>query len=144
MTNFERRWAWFFTLLGWHWKYFPTKHGFQVQPTFRVEFPCGHSECDGSHTLDVFLRRGVLSVDRFGVSVYDLASPRKGADSPYYSPHPALYGDNPGVTVWEMCHGSGGGQYDIPTWVPDWHDLWTRACSLTRTALVQSAGRLGL
>jgi hypothetical protein len=142
MTNFEKRWAWFFTLAGWRWKNFPAGHGFSVQPSFRVCIPCGHSECYGSHELDVFLRRGVSNPDKFQVSIFELASVRRGADSPYDSPHPALFGANPSVTVWQMSHGAGGGEYSVPVWVPDWESLWAQARSLIQAIAAPPVGRL--
>jgi hypothetical protein len=141
VTNFEKRWAWFFTLLGWRWTYFPVQHGYLVQPTFRVCIPCGNSECNGSHVLDVFLRR-VTHVEHFGISIFNLASWRKGAESPYDEPHPALFGENPTVTVWQMAHGIGGGEYCIPFWVPDWRNLWAQARSLTKAVAAPPVGRL--
>ncbi len=143
MTNFEKRWAWFFTLVGWAWRYFPAQHGYRVQPSFRVCIPCRNSECDGSHTLDVFLRRGVTSPESFGVTVYQLASMRRNADSPYDSPHPALFGEDPTVTIWEMSHGCGGGEYRIPVWLPDnWKHLWKAARALTCYSVAQPVGSL--
>jgi hypothetical protein len=142
VTNFEKCWAWFFSLIGWQWKYFPQAHGFSVEPSFRVCVPCGHSECSGSHMLDVFLRRGVNNAERFGVSIFALASLCRGSDSPYDSPHPALFGENPSVTIWEMAHGCGGGEYSVPVWVPDWKDIWARARSLTRSVATPPVGRL--
>jgi len=142
VTNFEKRWAWFFMLLGWQWEYFPAKHGFNVQPAFRVRIPCENSECNGAHDLDVFLRRGIRDITAFGVSIYDLAASRKNGDSPYNSPHPALFGDNPSVSIWEMAHGHGGGEYCIPYWESDWQRAWRQARSLTITSVLLPIGRL--
>lgn len=144
MTNFEKRWAWFFTLLGWQWKYFPVHHGFvRVRPTFRVAIPCGHSECADRHVLDVFLRRGVLTPDGFGVTVYDLAACRRRINNPWCEPHPALFGDNPSASTWEMGHGAGGGTEWIETWAPDWKKVWARARAHSLGVLpLPSGGRL--
>jgi len=141
VTNFEKRWAWFFVLAGWQWEYFPSDHGFLVQPAFRVCIPCGHSECYGSHTLDVFLRR-VAKIEGFGLTVLNLASLRPSADSTWDSPHPALFGMNPSVTIWQMPHGAGGGEECVPAWVPNWKAMWKAARSLTCYSAAQPVGSL--
>jgi hypothetical protein len=143
MTNFEKRWAWFFTLLGWQWKYFPVRHGFaKVRPVFRVSIPYGHNECSGSHVLDVFLRRGVLNPDAFGVSVNDLAACRRVRNDPWSEPHPALFGDNPSASTWVMAHGAGGGTECLETWAPDWKKVWASARAHVRSVMPLPSGGL--
>ena len=49
-SRLEARWAAFFDLIGWQHEYEPIDlPGWS--PDFRVVFPCGHSECNGSHSL---------------------------------------------------------------------------------------------
>src|ERR1700687_4111304 len=51
-SRLEARYAAFFDLAGWTWKYEPFDlHGWT--PDFFVTFPCRHSECGGSHSLFV-------------------------------------------------------------------------------------------
>jgi hypothetical protein len=142
VTNFEKRWAWFFSLVGWQWKYFPARHGYNVQPSFRVSIPCNHSDCGGSHLLDVFLMRSVHDANDFGATIYGLAATRRHADSPYEPPHPALFGANPSVTTWQMPHGCGGGEYDVPYWVPNWKQHWVTARAVTSAVAAQPVGDL--
>ena len=58
-TNFASeltaQWAAFFDLAGWTWTYRPRRVRGN-QPEFRVEFPCGHSECGPTHSLYVMVR----------------------------------------------------------------------------------------
>ena len=117
------RWARFFTLAGWNWKLSP-RPGFD----FQVTFPCPHGECDGSHTLIVRI------VDK----CYE-ALVRKHGETFNYAydvPHPALFGDGPANTYWEMAHGAGGGCESVDDWMTRarWTDvgknvneLWERA-----------------
>ena len=49
-TRLEARWACFFDLAAWKWDYEPIDL-VGWTPTFRVEFPCSHTECAGSHVL---------------------------------------------------------------------------------------------
>jgi hypothetical protein len=44
----------------------------------------------------------------------------------------ALLGANPIVTYWEMSHGSGGGGFDVPFFVPKWDLLWKEAGNLVQ------------
>ncbi|WP_158785744.1 hypothetical protein [Granulicella sp. L46] len=110
------RWARFFTLAGWDWR-LANQPGFD----FIVTFPCGHSECSGSHTLKV----------RICEKVYDALARRHGeiydVDSMYSIPHPALFGDGPDNTYWQMGHGSGGGCETVSQWIANANRLWERA-----------------
>jgi hypothetical protein len=112
------RWARFFTLAGWNWKLSP-RPGFD----FQVTFPCNHSECHGSHTLIVRV------VDK----CYE-ALAHKHSETfawAYNEPNPALFGDGPENTYWEMCHGAGGGSEQVDEWMTspraDVNRLWERA-----------------
>ena len=44
----------------------------------------------------------------------------------YSEPHPALFGDGPNNTYWQMAHGAGGGVETVANWIGD-SDLWERA-----------------
>lgn len=114
------RWARFFTLAGWNWKLSP-RPGFD----FQVTFPCEHSECKRtrSHTLIVRV------IDKH----YDALElkHRETFRYAYNSPHPALFGDGPLNTYWEMAHGAGGGCESVDDWMTgsktDVNKLWDRA-----------------
>ena len=98
------RWARFFTLAGWDWK-ISARPGFD----FEVTFPCEHGDCHGSHTLIV----------RVSDKCYD-ALRNKHAETfahPYEEPNPALFGDGPENTFWEMAHGAGGGCEQVADWM---------------------------
>jgi hypothetical protein len=52
--------------------------------------------------------------------------------SPYNEPNPALFGDGPENTYWQMSHGAGGGCEQVDDWmtssrVSDVNELWERA-----------------
>ncbi len=49
-SRLEAQWACFFDLANWKWEYEPMDL-VGWTPTFRVEFPCGHSECPDTHVL---------------------------------------------------------------------------------------------
>ena len=108
-------WARFFTLAGWNWK-LSTIPGFD----FQVHFRCYHSECKDGHTLRV----RVCDKPR-----YVLQEQYQSFSYPYEEPNPALFGDGPANTYWEMVHGHGGGEGRVKScWTPqdaDW--LWERA-----------------
>lgn len=57
-TGLEAKWAAFFDLAGWKWIYKPDPIE-NWRPDFKATFPCGHSECGGSHTILI----SVLPVD---------------------------------------------------------------------------------
>lgn len=111
------RWARFFTLAGWNWK-LSSKPGFD----FQVTFPCRHSECHGSHSLLVRVcEKTHDALVRKHEDLYDL-------DRTYSEPHPALFGDGPCNTHWQMPHGAGGGCESAYNWTRwDADDLWERA-----------------
>lgn len=98
------RWARFFTLAGWNWKLSP-RPGFD----FQVTFPCDHSDCDGSHTLLV----RVCDKHREALG----RKHEETFSNPYETPHPALFGDGPNNTYWEMVHGAGGGVESVSDWM---------------------------
>jgi len=49
-SRLEAQWACFLDLANWKWEYEPMDL-VGWTPTFRVEFPCGHSECPDTHVL---------------------------------------------------------------------------------------------
>lgn len=111
------RWARFFTLAGWKWKLSP-KSGFD----FQVTLPCRHSECNGSHTLLVrTCEKTHEALERKHCELYD-------CERMYSEPNPALFGDGPDNTVWQMVHGHGGGQFTVSSMtVWNANELWERA-----------------
>jgi hypothetical protein len=110
------QWARFFALVGWEWKLSP-RPGFD----FKVTFPCGHSECHGSHTLLVRV------VERTRDALAKSHSKKFSADQTYTEPHPALFGDGPENTFWQMAHGAGGGVEAVAQWVPNASAIWEKA-----------------
>jgi len=111
------RWARFFTLAGWNWK-LSSKPGFD----FEVTFPCCHSECRGHHSLLI----------RVSEKTHEALTRKHGelfdAHFMYSSPHPALFGDGPRNTHWQMSHGAGGGCETAQNWTQqDANYLWERA-----------------
>jgi hypothetical protein len=129
-SRLEARWAAFFDLAGWSWEYEPIDlEGWT--PDFRVKFPCGHSECGGSHTLLVEIK------PYFTLSDFDghqcMAYPYGGIE-PHCIPASAsaAFGANPVVTHWEMAHGAGGGIENLSGWVDNCDDLWKRAGTIVQ------------
>ena len=110
------QWARFFTLAGWNWSLSP-RPGFD----FKVTFPCVHGECNGSHTILVRV------VNQSYHTIENSHAKRFNADQMYNEPHPALFGDGPENTYWQMAHGSGGGVETVGQWVRNAKQLWERA-----------------
>jgi hypothetical protein len=111
------RWARFFTLAGWNWTLAPKPSSFD----FHVTFPCGHSECIGSHSLRVRIcEKTVEALAAKHADLWDI-------DFIYRVPSPALFGDGPKNTYWQMAHGAGGGCESVGNWLPDADVLWERA-----------------
>ena len=111
-------WACFFTLAGWDWR-LSSRPGFD----FDVKFPCNHSECHGYHRLLVRVVNKAGSV--LAKKHYELFS----VEAMYSEPHPALFGDGPENTYWEMVHGAGGGVESAERWVQDALSVWNCAYS---------------
>jgi hypothetical protein len=112
------RWARFFTLAGLNWNLSSTP-GFDL----KVTIPCRNGDCNGSHTLMVRICRKTCEalVQEHG-EFYDV-------DLMYNEPHPALFGDGPDNTCWQMAHGAGGGQYTVSYWVGNANELWEQAAN---------------
>jgi hypothetical protein len=110
------QWARFFTLVGWEWK-LSQRLGFDLV----VTFPCKHSECGGSHTLLVRV------VERSHAALAKSHSKKFSADTMYSEPHPALFGDGPENTFWQMPHGAGGGTETVAQWVSGASEVWAKA-----------------
>jgi hypothetical protein len=141
-SRLEARWAAFFDLAGWSWEYEPIDlEGWT--PDFRVTFQCGHSQCDGSHTLLVEVKPyftlsdfnghpcmeypyGFRRVRMIQMNVIYTSTDCIPADAS------AAFGANPDVTHWEMIHGSGGGVEDISCRVDNYDDLWKRAGTMVQ------------
>jgi len=128
-TNLEAKWAAFFDLAGWSWWVNPMVVG-DWRPDFKVNFECGHSECNGSHTLLVtvlplsnlesFKEHPCLS-HNFCV---ESSEGKKLADGG------AAFGVSPSVTHWEIAHGAGGGLEDVYFRVSNADELWEKASGL--------------
>ena len=127
-TPLEAQWAAFFDLAGWEYRTNPVAVK-NVQPDFRATFKCGHSECNGSHTLLVTVLP-VDSVEKFEGHPAYARSQDFGVDGPSGCDGWAILGNGPSVTQWCMSHGAGGGMDNVPTWVDDAEELWVRAGKL--------------
>ncbi|WP_338925033.1 hypothetical protein V0M98_39140 (plasmid) [Pseudomonas silesiensis] len=128
-TELLAQWAAFFDLAGWDWD-----RGIVAvenwKPDYKVCFPCGHSECSGSHTLFV----SVLPVENIdeveGHPALEHIYEIKDESGCWLANAGALFGNTPDVTRWEMAHGSGGGVDTVKIWVEDANQLWIKARSL--------------
>jgi hypothetical protein len=129
-SRLEARWACFFDLASWKWEYEPIDlPGWS--PDFRVEFPCGHSECEGSHSLLVEVKPYFDLVDFAEHPCMDYPFGRKySKGSRIPADASAAFGAHPRISFWEMAHGSGGGVESIARWVnQDLDSLWNQAGS---------------
>ncbi len=128
-SRLEARWAAFFDLCLWDWEYEPIDLDGWV-PDFRVTFPCSHSECSGSHSLLVEIKP-YYSISEFQGHPCTRYAFGFCDDGPTRIEIPAdasaSFGVNPSVTEFEMCHGHGGGIYDISGWVDGARELWKTA-----------------
>lgn len=127
-TELEATWAAFFDLAGWKWQVNPAPVE-NWAPDFRVSFPCGHSECGGSHSLLIAVLP-VKSIEAFTSHpclFYKYGSNLETQD-PISEDAGAAFGLEPNVTYWEMSHGSGGGSENVHNWVEgDANVLWRKA-----------------
>jgi hypothetical protein len=138
-SRLEARWAAFFDLLGWEWKYEPVDLDGWT-PDFYLKFPCSHSECNGCHDLYVEVKpysrdeqfeghfaykveygcvMGEVDEDGVcrGVSIGADGAGRFGLDS--------------GVARFMIGHGDGGGDYDLRFFVPNDGNCGSLANSLS-------------
>lgn len=132
-SRLEARWAAFFDIVKWKWEYEPIDL-VGWSPDFRVEFPCGHSGCNGSHTLLVEVKPYFDINDFKGHPCLDYPFGSKwiGDDSDGCEKIPAdasaAFGANPRTTYWEMTHGHGGGCESVPCWfLGDIDSTWDMA-----------------
>ena len=126
-SRLEARYAAFFDLAGWAWKYEPmTIHGWT--PSFEVTIPCSHSECS-DHTLLVEVKPYPHLSDFEGHpgTKYPYGDDFNGHTIP--ADASACFGASPKVSSFEMSHGNGGGTDDIPCWVGNWETMWETADS---------------
>jgi hypothetical protein len=145
-SRLEARWAAFFDLIGWQHEYEPIDlPGWS--PDFRVVFPCGHSECSGSHSLLVEVKpffdlkqfKGHPCMDYdYGYDACQIPEgasdlPREEQDRIWReisipADASAAFGANPEVTHWVMSHGGGGGDECLVSWIPSGYSrLWSEA-----------------
>jgi hypothetical protein len=130
-SRLESRWAAFFDLAGWKWEYEPIDYTNWV-PDFRVEFPCGHSDCPKTHSLMVEVKP-YYSIDEFkGHPCMDYMFGGYGNKKiPVDSS--AAFGINPEITYWEMAHGAGGGVFSVNGyWVENAMILWKKAGNIVQ------------
>ena len=123
-SRLEARWAAFFDLAGWEWEYEPIDlEGWS--PDFRVSFPCGHSECNGSHVLLVEVKP-YFNIESFSGHQclrypygLDYDNQEDVTENGIPADASASFGSNPFVTEWEMSHGAGGGVYAVTDWIDE-------------------------
>jgi hypothetical protein len=109
------RWARFFTLAGWNWK-LPSTPGFD----FLVEWPGIDRDDDVRHSL--LVRICEKTHDALAVKHRELWDVHYA----FSSTAPALFGDGPENTFWQMTWGSGGGDYCLAQY-GGMSELWERA-----------------
>ena len=123
-SRLEARWAAFFDIQDWNWKYEPVDL-VGWTPDFWLSIPCGHSECNGNHELYIevkpyekieqFKGHAIRNFDEWGL------------------PSPAQFGMDPSVAAWTMVHGDGGGDYNLEIWLSsDWREAWLEAGNLVQ------------
>jgi hypothetical protein len=108
------RWARFFILAGWHWT-LSTTPGFD----FLVTLP----GLDDGEVHKLLVRISEKTHEALVCKHNDLFDPH----FMYRNPHPALFGDGPENTHWQMTWGSGGGDYTVASRVGNARELWERA-----------------
>ena len=135
-TSLTAQWAAFFDLAGWTWTYRPRRvRG--SQPEFRVEFPCGHSECGPTHSLYVMVRPFSKLSEFCGTKAMQFEKEHFYGDRLAVDAV-ALFGNHPNATGWAMSHGAGGSFLSedesglsagdsVDYWVPDADKLWEQA-----------------
>ena len=135
-SRLEAQWACFFDQAKWKWDYEPMDL-LGWTPTFRVEFPCGHTECSDTHVLlidvqpfdDIAAFAGHRCMD----FVFGASNKPNCEEETIPADASAAFGINPNVTYWQMSHGAGGGEENIRNWTPtNAHQLWKQAGNTIR------------
>lgn len=130
-SRLEARWAAFFDLCGWEWEYEPIDlYGWT--PDFRITFPCGHSECNGSHTLLVEVKPyyDLKEFKGHPCMKYEFGT---WGDEIIPADGSAAFGANPIVTYFTIVHGCGGGVFRIVFFLNrGWEKLWRMAGTKVR------------
>jgi hypothetical protein len=104
-SRLEARWAAFFHLAGIDYQYEPVDlPGWS--PDFRITWACGHSMCPANHSILIEVKPYPKIEDFNGHKC--MKHFYGHGDIPACSS--AAFGENPWVTYWQMCHGSGGGE----------------------------------
>ena len=121
-SRLEARWAAFFELLGWEWRYEPIDFDGWT-PDFYLKFPCSHSECNGYHDLYVEVKPYSRDEEFEGHFVYTVEygsvyDNEKDEDLHLGVCGAGRFGIDPGVARFTICHGSGGGDIDLRFFVP--------------------------
>jgi len=108
------RWARFFTLLGWNWQ-------LSSNPSFDflVTYSCLRGDCSEHKLLVRICEKTHEALVAKNESLYDI-------DSMYGEPHPALFGDGPANTHWQMACGNGGGYFFMNYW-GGMNEVWEQA-----------------
>lgn len=130
-TRLEAHWAAFFDLAKWEWHVNPAPVD-DWSPDFRVEFPCGHTECSGSHSLLVSIVPAKKIEDVGNHPALDQRYEIKGLGSEHHKwvDAGAVFGTSPKVSRFEFSHGSGSGVDDVTMWVDNANALWEKAATL--------------
>lgn len=108
------RWARFFTLVGWNWS-LSTTPGFD----FLVTIP-GTDDGETHRLLVRICEKTHEALVKKHNDLWDI-------DFMYSNPHPALFGDGPENTHWQMAWGDGGGCYTVAGRLGGAQELWGRA-----------------
>lgn len=110
------RWARFFTLAGWKWK-LSSRPGFD----FLVTFPAtDYRDCCPHELLVRICEKTHAALIAKHDDLWDV-------NFMYDSPAPALFGDGPENTHWQMCCGDGGGYACLAGYGRHMQELWERA-----------------
>jgi len=130
-SRLEATWAAFFGLADWAWLYEPIDlEGWT--PDFRVEFRCGHSNCQPTHKLLVsvkpFFSFGEFKEDPQSAQLDIFHFGSRFPDVDAY----AWFGIAPSVSFWSMIHETNWNPFHVPEWIPNWKELWAKAGNITR------------
>lgn len=127
-TALLAQWAAFFDLAGWKWSRGVSPVGDWL-PDYRATFDCGHSECNGSHTIliSVLPVSDISTVEGHPALKHLYGVTR--SDGLVIADAGAVFGTSPTSTYWEMAHGAGSGVDDATYWADDAEGLWVRAKS---------------